>query len=231
VIAGGLLIGCGSRAEVLTTSSAASSEPAPPAPRTLWPGCPSNSDEIDAFFDQTLAGDACTKIGWCGGADWYKTCVAHYRDCHQGVMEAIDTWLLDCVPAGGLPAAQPATNWADCGAALDQGHTGEACVSADENCARPTPDPCCIELASCSSGVLLRYQICAPGCEQLSPDPAQPTLTECSSRVEFRAPCTGGFMCIAGYDAALPFTVALGDYPVAWCANGVVVGGRGLALE
>jgi hypothetical protein len=199
--------------------------------RTVWPGCPSNAGEFQAFFAQTLAGDACTELGWCGTSDWYGTCLGQYRDCHQGVMEAIDTRLLDCVPAGGFPAAQPTANWTDCRAALDQGHTGDACAHADENCTRPTSDPCCFELASCSSGVLVRYRICAPGCEKLSPDPAQTTFTECSSRLVFRAPCSGTFLCIAGYDAALPFTAALSYPDVAWCASGVVVGGRGSTVS
>jgi hypothetical protein len=144
--------------------------------------------------------------------------------------------LLDVPENTPVTAVNNGVSWNDCGAALAEGVSGEACTWEGTTCIRPTEDTCCREGAECALGLLRRIRVCAPDCEDIEPDATMPLVTDCASAAEVdwchaTPACQGDFTChgmfgdstITEYDDMSQLSGAL------WCAGGSLVGGYGLS--
>jgi hypothetical protein len=201
----------------------------------------------DHCYDADSCGPGVFCTGPAAGSNPYLllACAGHK-------VVVIASTLLDS-NADSCPSYNPSVSWADCASGLSDGHTNDACTWCSGECARPTDDPCCIEVAACAwyqappppypapwRGALLRYRICAPGCQNVQPDTAQPTITDCAtvashSICTFASPCQAGLVCAfadspnsTNGEPSVPIddqTVKVLGPSLAWCANGILVGG------
>jgi len=237
------------------TASATSGEfPSGDTGVSICPGDSQGAPMVD--LSTVKMGDECVKNscepGGCAsfGMTLAGTTTKYALLCADHRLQAIASTLLDSTD--GNWTQNPSTSWSDCDSALSDGHSGDTCTWSEGACSRQTDDPCCIEVATCQvynnpdpsvpAGGLFRFRVCAPGCQALQPNPAQPTITDCSDLADQDicsfgpSSCQAGLVCTRGSHSGLSADVAIDDASVdnaidtvAWCANGVLVGGYFLA--
>ncbi|MBN1606972.1 MAG: hypothetical protein JW940_10090 [Polyangiaceae bacterium] len=217
LVAIGVGPGCASKGDVLTSSDGGGGTDG----RTDWSLCATDPAGAQATMGDACSGNACFANG---------TCWSGSQGCVDGVLFSWSVEGLDCSEQAAEAPAVP-TSWSDCVSALEDGRSGDACTFPYA-CSRPTQDPCCIELASCSTdefqpAQLGRYRFCAPSCTRVSPDTSKPLATGCEHQGWgldlLGAPCQGSFVCILGDDVTAS-TLSPGGGQVSFCAAGLVVG-------
>jgi len=210
-------------------------------------GC--GEPEAEGNAAEPTTGDTCTSSATCGAAD---VCSGTSVDCvDEESLVITRVSVLECpfdlvtLELATPPAADEP--WVDCDAALNGGHTGQAC-GAHFTCGR-IADACCAELASCgieypdlsSDGVtepsqrLIRLRICTQDCQNLTLDESA-VATDCATAylqddpfvVALGRTCNGDFVCVNGVDVretGIPDGMDITEsVEVAFCEGGVVLG-------
>lgn len=231
----GVIVGCDTPAEVLTSSAELQRSDG-----SWMQWCPHTDAEADMleFFKAAKLGSACKNAqeacavnadGFAPGCSW------DWRGCIDGQVQAVTSYTIGCPVTTAQPPNGP---WTSCVEALANGESGQACNFTGA-CTREAEDPCCIEVGLCpatgmDSYPLQRSRICAPGCNALVADVTQSPISTCQEAVaaagKFGLPCEPGLVCFSNgpFEIDDPTGATLDSSlirwsSVHWCANGLLM--------